>query len=403
MYTLIEKPELRAPIKSWLPPEEIEPGAMEQLVNTANHPEIGAHVAVMPDCHVGYGVTIGSVVPTVNAVIPNAVGVDIGCGIHAIQTGIPLDPGRMGQRFWREWAGQMAREVPTGFSWHKAPQKLGALDRRLRASSLQRLIREKAAVQLGTLGGGNHFLEAQVDEDGGIWLMVHSGSRNTGLQIANYYNRQAIAVTERRRLAVAKDLASLPLDDRIAQDYVEDMGWATDFALASREQMGEKMLRAFYRVLDRQGIAYDAPDALPSINIHHNFAQLEEHGGERVMVHRKGATSAYAGQLGIIPGSMGAKSYIVRGLGNDESFRSCSHGAGRRMGRNAAKKAITAAEFAASLEGTYSKASMSYVDEAPGAYKDVDVVVGRQADLVEVVHTLRPVMTVKGDSRAKED
>ena len=317
MYTLIEKPELRAPIKSWLPPEEIEPGAMEQLVNTANHPEIGAHVAVMPDCHVGYGVTIGSVVPTVNAVIPNAVGVDIGCGIHAIQTGIPLDPGRMGQRFWREWAGQMAREVPTGFSWHKAPQKLGALDRRLRASSLQRLIREKAAVQLGTLGGGNHFLEAQVDEDGGIWLMVHSGSRNTGLQIANYYNRQAIAVTERRRLVVAKDLASLPLDDRIAQDYVEDMGWATDFALASREQMGEKMLRAFYRVLERQGIAYDAPDALPSINIHHNFAQLEEHGGERVMVHRKGATSAYAGHAGHRAGDRARDVRTVDGGGND--------------------------------------------------------------------------------------
>jgi tRNA-splicing ligase RtcB len=403
MYTLIEKPELRAPIKSWLPPEEIDPGAMEQLVNTANHPEIGAHVAVMPDCHVGYGVTIGSVVPTVGVVIPNAVGVDIGCGIHAIQTGIPLDPGRMGQRFWREWAGQVARDVPTGFAWHKAPQKLGALDRKLRASSLQRLIREKAAVQLGTLGGGNHFLEAQVDEDGEIWLMVHSGSRNTGLQIANHYNRQAIDVTARRRLAVGKDLASLPLDDQTAQDYVEDMAWATDFALASRERMGEKMLRALYRVLDRQGIAYDAPDAPPSINIHHNFAQLEEQGGGRVMVHRKGATSAYAGQLGIIPGSMGSKSYIVRGLGNDESFRSCSHGAGRRMGRKAAKRAITPAEFAASLEGTYSKASMSYVDEAPGAYKDVDVVIGRQADLVEVVHTLRPIMTVKGDSRAKED
>jgi len=403
MYTVIDNPDLRAPIKSWLPPEEIEPGAMEQLVNTASHPEIGSHVAVMPDCHVGYGVTIGSVVPTVNAVIPNAVGVDIGCGIHAIQTGIPLDRGRMDQRFWRDWAGQVSRDVPTGFSWHKTPQDLGALDRPLRASSLQHLIREKAAVQLGTLGGGNHFLEAQVDEDGEIWLMVHSGSRNTGLQIANYYNRKAIAVTERRRLAVGKDLASLPLDDRTAQDYIADMAWATDFALASREQMGRRMLHALYRVLERQGIAYDAPEAPLSINIHHNFAQLEEHGGRQVMVHRKGATSAFDGQLGIIPGSMGSKSYIVCGLGNDESFRSCSHGAGRRMGRKAAKKAISAADFAASLDGTYSKASMSYVDEAPAAYKDVDVVIGRQADLVEVVHTLRPIMTVKGDSRAKED
>jgi tRNA-splicing ligase RtcB (3'-phosphate/5'-hydroxy nucleic acid ligase) len=403
MYTLIETPELRAPIKTWLPPDEIEAGAMEQLVNTASHPEIGSHVAVMPDCHVGYGVTIGSVVPTVNAVIPNAVGVDIGCGIHAIQTGIPFDHEQMGQRFWREWSGQVAREIPTGFSWHKAPQKLGALDRKLRATSLQHLLREKAAVQLGTLGGGNHFLEAQVDQDGGIWLMVHSGSRNTGLQIANHYNHKAIVATERRRLLVGKDLASLPLDDQSAQDYIEDMAWATDFAFASREQMGQKMLRALYRVLDTHRIPHVSPDDLPSINIHHNFAQVEEHGGTPVMVHRKGATSAFAGQLGIIPGSMGSTTYIVRGLGNEESFRSCSHGAGRRMGRKAAKRAITPAEFAASLDGTYSKASMSYVDEAPAAYKDVDVVIGRQTDLVEVMHTLRPIMTVKGDSRAKED
>ncbi len=365
MYTLIDTPELRAPIKTWLPVDEIEAGAMEQLINTASHPEIGSHVAVMPDSHVGYGVTIGSVVPTVNAVIPNAVGVDIGCGIHAIQTGIPYHREQMGKDFWREWSGQVAREVPTGFSWHKAPQKLGELDRKMRASSLQHLLKEKAAVQLGTLGGGNHFLEAQVDQDGGIWLMVHSGSRNTGLQIANYYNHLAIAMTERRRLPVGKDLASLPLDEQIAQDYIEDMAWATDFAFASREQMGQKMLRALYRVLDVRRMTYVAADTLPSINIHHNFAQLEEHGGESVMVHRKGATSAYEGQLGIIPGSMGSKSYIVRGLGNDESFRSCSHGAGRRMGRNAAKRSITLAEFAASLDGTYSKQSMSYVDEAP--------------------------------------
>jgi tRNA-splicing ligase RtcB (3'-phosphate/5'-hydroxy nucleic acid ligase) len=407
MYTLIEKAGLRAPIKTWLPVGEIEAGAMDQLVNTASHPEIGSHVAVMPDCHVGYGVTIGSVVPTGNAVIPNAVGVDVGCGIHAIQTGIPYDRERMGmglgKNFWREWSGQVAREVPTGFSWHKAPQKLGALDRKLRASSLQHLVREKAAVQLGTLGGGNHFLEAQVDQDGGIWLMVHSGSRNTGLQIANFYNHKAVVMTERRRLPVGKDLASLPLDDATAQDYLEDMAWATDFAFASREQMGQKMLRALYRVLEFHRIPYTAPKNLTTINIHHNFAHLEEHGGETVMVHRKGATSAYEGQLGIIPGSMGSRSYIVRGLGNEESFRSCSHGAGRRMGRNAARKAITPAEFAASLDGTYSKASMSYVDEAPAAYKDVDVVISRQTDLVEVVHTLQPIITVKGDSRARED
>lgn len=403
MVVVIETPETGVPIRSWLPREEIEKGAWEQLVNVSNHPEIGSHVAVMPDCHVGYGVPIGCVAPTIGSVIPNAVGVDIGCGLHAIQTGIAYDRERMDQRFWREWASHVAREVPTGFASHKAPQKLGPLDRKLRATDLQRLLKEKAAFQLGTLGGGNHFLEAQVDEVGEIWLMVHSGSRNTGLRIANHYNGLAVDLTTRRRLDVGKDLASLPLDHEWGQDYLHDMQWATDFALANRKEMGQKLLRWLWRTMEahRMPVTHDAP--LQVINIHHNFARLEEHGGQQVMVHRKGATSAAKGEMGVIPGSMGTPSFIVLGLGNPDSFESCSHGAGRVMGRNVARKSITAKAFAESLAGTFSKASMSYVDEAPLAYKDVEMVVDRQRDLVEVVHTLRPLMTVKGDSKARED
>lgn len=402
MSILIESPETGVPVRSWLPPDEIEEGAMQQLVNVSNHPDIGSHVAVMPDCHVGYGVPIGCVAPTVGAVIPNAVGVDIGCGLHAIRTGIRYDKERMGQRFWREWAGHAAREVPTGFASHKTPQKLGPLDRALRASPLQKLLKQKAAYQLGTLGGGNHFLEAQVDQSDELWLMVHSGSRNTGLRIANHYNGLAVDLATLRRQE-DKDLASLPLDDQTGQDYLSDMQWATDFALANREEMGRKLLRALWRTMDAHRIPVDRDEPVQVINIHHNFARMEEHDGQQVMVHRKGATSAAAGEIGVIPGSMGSPSYIVRGRGNPHSLESCSHGAGRMMGRNVARKTITHDAFAASLAGTYSKPSMSYVDEAPLAYKDVEIVIQRQHDLVDVVHTLRPLVTVKGDSKARED
>jgi tRNA-splicing ligase RtcB len=396
---VINEPDFTVPIKSWLPVEEIEPGAFEQLRNTARHPEAAAHIAVMPDCHVGFGVTIGSVFPTADAVLPNAVGVDIGCGMCAIDTGVTYDRERMDKNFWRRWSGDVARNIPTGFNTHRSPQDLGELNRKLRASNLQPLIAQKAATQLGTLGGGNHFLEAQVDEHDTIWFMVHSGSRNTGLRIAKHYDDLARDITKRRGLTVGEGLASLPLDDQTGQDYLTDMAWATDFALESRKRMIVQMLCAFDPLLE---IDLDsAGDRF--INIHHNFAALEKHGGELVTVHRKGATSADAGQLGIIPGSMGAASYIVRGKGNPESLRSCSHGAGRAMGRGAARKQISEVEFQRSLEGTYSKPSATYIDEAPQAYKDIDVVIGRQLDLIDIVHKLTPIITVKGDSRARED
>jgi len=389
-------------VRTWLPPGEIEPGAMEQIVNSARHPEVADAIAIMPDCHVGYGVTIGCVFPTINAVVPNAVGVDIGCGMSAINTGVRLDERRFDRQFWRALSGDVQRNIPTGFAGNRTPARLERLDRPLRATELQSLVRDKAPAQLGTLGGGNHFLEAQVDEAGTVWFMVHSGSRHTGLRIANHYHTLAVANSQARGLDVGRDLSSLPLDDQVGQDYLVDMTWAAEFALESRLRMVRGLVQIFADRIERLGILIN-PEALPVINIPHNVAGLEMHGGRTVMVHRKGATSANLDEMGIIPGSMGSPSYIVRGRGNPLSFNSCSHGAGRRMGRKRAKEQITQSDFERSLQNTFSKASMTYVDEAPGAYKPIETVIERQQDLVEIVHTLRPIITVKGDSKARED
>lgn len=410
-YTTYSEADALVPAYLWLPLEEVEAGALDQIRAATRHPDVAEslHVSVMPDCHVGYGVTIGSVVPTFNSVIPNAVGVDIGCGMCAVNTGIQLTE-EMGRDFWRAWAGQVMRDVPTGFATHKVPQDLGGLDRPLKAKSLQSLIEGKAAYQLGTLGGGNHFMEAQVDENGDIWLMVHSGSRHTGLRIANHYHELAIEQSGARGLhrVIDKDLSSLRLDSDAGQNYLHDMHWAEQFAFRSRLAMLSEMQKAFLSSVNKFKIDHPMEEGWRGyqpqmINIHHNFASLETHDGVEVMVHRKGATQAQDGQLGIIPGSMGTNSYIVRGKGSPDSLESCSHGAGRRMGRNAAKREFTTEQFAESLHGTHSKASGAYLDEAPMAYKDIDTVIGRQLDLIDIVHTLKPIMTVKGDSKAKED
>lgn len=404
-YTVFKESDSLVPAFLWLPLREVESGALDQIRNSIKHPDISRHLhlAVMPDCHVGYGVTIGSVVPTTDTVIPNAVGVDIGCGICAVNTGIRHTE-EMDRDFWRGWSGQVMRAVPTGFSTHKQPQDLDSLDRSLRARSLQSLVDTRARMQLGTLGGGNHFMEAQLDEQNRIWLMVHSGSRHTGLRIANHYHDLAIHQSAARGLhkSTGKDLSSLRLDTAAGQDYLHDMHWAEEFAFQSRLQMLEAMREELLESVARLA---DAPQAENHevINIHHNFASLEEHGGEEVMIHRKGATQAKRGQMGIIPGSMGTTSYIVRGKGNPDSLESCSHGAGRQMGRKAAKRQLTTERFADSIAGTHSSPSGKYLDEAPDAYKDIDVVIARQADLIDVVHQLRPIMTVKGDSKSRDD
>lgn len=392
MPEVYSDPGFRVPIKCWLPVEEIEQGAMAQLRNAAEHPEAIEHIAVMPDCHQGYGIPVGSIFVTEGSVIPNAVGVDIGCGVGAYPTGVTLDES-MDKSYWRSWGGRVMRDVPTGFSQHKQRQFMGPLDTGLRAKELQPLLREKAAVQLGTLGGGNHFLEVTADEEDKLWFLTHSGSRHTGLRIANHYHKLAVALKPVRGLQTVDSLASLAVDDQTGQDYLHDMAWAADFASANRARMLEAMVRAF-------GLEFDEDRA---IDVPHNYAWIEGEGRDVRVVHRKGATSAKKGEIGVIPGSMGTASYIVRGLGNKESFESCSHGAGRQMSRKAAKERISEEVFASSLAGTYSRASMAYVDEAPAAYKDIDLVIERQADLIEVVTRLRPVITIKGDSRAKED
>jgi len=397
MYQTIQEPEFKAPIKTWLPPKEIEPGALDQLKNAAKHPDVGPHVAVMPDCHVGFGVTIGCVFPTVDAVIPTAVGVDIACGMCAVPTGREYKPKRMDARYWQRWAKDVQAAVPTGFGVHKQRQQWDGFDVELKARELQPLIRDKAAVQLGTLGGGNHFMEAQVDETGQIWVMVHSGSRHTGLRIADHYTAWAKALHKKRGIDAPLDLAALPLDDEVSHDYLHDMEWATVFALESRYRMLEAMLAALGMEPDEVG------GREGFINIHHNFARIEEHFGRSLVVHRKGATSARDGEIGIIPGSMGAPSYIVRGRGNEESFASCSHGAGRRMGRKQAKRSLDEAALKEALAGTHTRPSLGFLDEAPQAYKDVTKVLAQQQDLVEIVHTLKPIVTVKGDSKAKDD
>ncbi|MFL5758110.1 MAG: RtcB family protein [Thermomicrobiales bacterium] len=397
MYTVIASREQRVPIKAWLPPAEIEPAAMEQLKNAANHPDVEPHVSVMPDCHVGHGVTIGCVLPTENTLLPTAVGVDIGCGMCAVPTGVKFHPKRMDAGYWKKWGNSVQRSVPTGFYAHQQRQRWDGLEVSLCAQPLQLLLRDKAPFQLGTLGGGNHFLEAQVDENGQIWCMVHSGSRHTGLRIAAHYTDLAKALTELRGINVPPGLWSLPLEEQVAQDYAHDMTWATDFALESRYRMLEAMLEAFGLGVE------DVGGRIAVINIHHNFAQIEEHQGRLLVIHRKGATSARPGEMGIIPGSMGAPSYIVRGLGNEESFASCSHGAGRKMSRTQAKKTIGEDALKSALKGTFTAPSKGVLDEAPQAYKDVTKVIARQTDLIEVIHTLRPIMTIKGDSKARDD
>ena len=266
-----------AEIRSWLPELEIEPGAMDQIRQTAAHPEVADAIAIMPDCHVGFGVTIGCVFPTVDAVIPNAVGVDIGCGMCAVNTGIRLDKRRFDKQFWRGWMGDVQRSVPTGFATHANGQSLGPLERPLRAQGLQNVMLEKASRQIGTLGGGNHFLEAQVDQDEFIWLMVHSGSRHTGLRIANEYHQKAINSSKSRGLKINPALSSLRLDEQDGQDYLADMTWATDFALESRLRMIRAMIDSLDRKTDRLGVNVDV-DTVEIINIHHNFAR---HRGAR--------------------------------------------------------------------------------------------------------------------------
>jgi len=383
----------KKPIKLWL--EDMDSGAMEQARNLANFPFVHSHVAIMPDAHLGYGMPIGGVMATVGVVVPNAVGVDIGCGMCAQQTSLnSLDSDKL-----KALLAHIRKTIPLGFKHHKQAQdqhlmpkaKGGVPITDLQIVSSQY---ESGRTQLGTLGGGNHFIEIQKGSDGFIWIMIHSGSRNLGFQVANFYNKLAGRLSGRFGSTVPKNwqLAFLPVESKEGQQYLLEMQYCVDFAYANRKLMMERVKEGLMRIA--------APVHFGQfINIAHNYASLETHFHKNVLVHRKGATSAREGEIGIIPGSQGTPSYLVRGKGNRESFQSCSHGAGRKMGRKQAQRVLDLHKEQKRLEDQgilHAIRCMRDLDEAAGAYKDIDEVVENQLDLVEVIVTLKPLAVIKG-------
>jgi tRNA-splicing ligase RtcB len=381
----------RIPIKSWC--ERVESDALLQAENLAAHPMTFRHVALMPDCHVGYGMPIGGVIACERAVIPNAVGVDIGCGVLAARTDLPV--GSTAPEVLKTVLGLLRPRVPVGFDHHRKPQPWSGWSKAPTYAPPVARELESARCQLGTLGGGNHFMEIQAGDDGFCWLMIHSGSRNFGLKIAEYYHRLAGKHCGRKgAVAPSPDLTWLDLDTDEARQYLDAMNFALEFARENRARMMETFAGCF--CAETGGHVQD------TINIHHNYAAPEKHFGRMVMVHRKGATSARRGEAGIVPGSMGASSYIVRGKGNPESFESCSHGAGRRLGRNQANRTLTVEEANRAMQGivfgrwSHDRKGRVDLSEAPQAYKNIDDVMAAQADLVEIVVKLRPLAVIKG-------
>lgn len=386
-----ERQGTRIPIKSWCEP--VESGALIQVENLAAHPMTFRHVALMPDCHVGYGMPIGGVIACEHAVIPNAVGVDIGCGMLAAQTDLPVESVSM--ETLKSVLGALRSRIPVGFEHHRQPQSWSGWQKAPTQCPPVARELDSARRQLGTLGGGNHFLEIQAGDDDCVWLMIHSGSRNFGLKIAEYYHQLARKRCDRNGIDIpSPDLAYLDLDSDGAREYLAAMNFALDFARENRECMMETFAACF--------CAATGGHTGDTINIHHNYADRETHFGRTVMVHRKGATSARKDQLGIIPGSMGSPSYIVRGKGNPDSFESCSHGAGRRLGRNQANRTLTIEEADRAMRGivfgrwSRDRKGRPDLSEAPQAYKDIDEVIAAQDDLVEVVTKLRPLAVIKG-------
>jgi tRNA-splicing ligase RtcB len=380
--------------------DEIEVSARQQLVNISRLPIVHHHVAAMPDVHLGIGATVGSVIPTKRAIIPAAVGVDIGCGMMATQlslTGNDLDERKLKSVFT-----QISRDVPVGFGQHNDRDARTDAAKHFK-KDLSRILQKHGGIgkrvgknsswvnQLGSLGGGNHFIEVCLDEESRVWAMLHSGSRGIGNAIGSYFIELARKDAERNQVQLPdRDLAYFPEGAQHFDDYVEAVGWAQDYARANREEMMDLVLEAMRRHLPSFEVTGGA------VNCHHNYVEREEHYGERVWLTRKGAIRAGAGELGIIPGSMGARSYIVRGKGSAESFHSCAHGAGRRMSRNAAQKQFSLKDLEEQTQGVVCRKDKGVIDEIPGAYKNIDEVMANQSDLVDVVHTLKQVLCVKG-------
>lgn len=377
-------------IKSWC--DNPEDGCIEQSKNLANLPFAFKHIALMPDTHHGYGMPIGGVLATHGVVIPNAVGVDIGCGMCAVKTNLTVDGFPVGAL--KAVMGEIRKAVPVGLAHHKEKLAAQAMPIVLEKMPIVEREFEKARTQLGTLGGGNHFIEIQKDEYGGIWIMIHSGSRNLGKQVADHYNKIAKTMNAKWYTSVdpKSDLAFFPSDTAEARAYLAEMNYCLTFSKANRAKMMEAIKTAFHLV---------NPDTQfgETLDIQHNYAAWENHFGQNVIVHRKGATQARLGQQGIIPGSQGTCSYIVEGLGNPDSFMSCSHGAGRRMGRKEAERKLVLADEVKRMDDKgilHGIRGQSDLDEAAGAYKDIDLVMEEQKDLVKIITRLEPMGVIKG-------
>jgi tRNA-splicing ligase RtcB len=396
-----------AQLKLWDSAGPFEAGAMQQLRNVASLPFVFKHIAGMPDVHWGMGATVGSVIATKQAIVPAAVGVDIGCGMMAVRT--TLTASQLPDSLSAIRA-EIERAVPKGMEssqtanhvkggWAITPNSIGRAWNDKFEARWRRILAKhpkvdgKTGDQLGSMGGGNHFIEVCLDEEDRVWVMLHSGSRGTGNRIGVYFidaAKQAIAKEQLDFHLVDKDLAFLSEGSQLFDDYIEAMHFAQDYAMANRELMMIRVLEALRSHV--RGFKTDKQ----AINCHHNYATREHHFGEQVWVTRKGAVSARTGELGIIPGSMGTGSFIVEGLGNEESFCSCSHGAGRVMSRSQAKKLITLEQHAEAMKGIEARVDEGVLDESPAAYKDIGAVMAAQQDLVAIRHRLRQVINVKG-------
>lgn len=396
------------PIKHWTRGVQLEHRAHDQLCNIATLPFIYKHIAAMPDVHWGQGATIGSVIPTKGAIIPAAVGVDIGCGMLAQKTNLTandLPDNLLAVRSAIEAAVPHGRTDNGGKNdrgaWGNIPDIVRGLWREKYSDNYKKLVEKHPKVKafntvrhLGTLGTGNHFIEVCLDETDSVWIMLHSGSRGMGNRIGMYFIQQAKKDMERWFINLPdKDLAYITEGSKLFGDYVEAVHFAQSFAKDNRFIMMVNILNALAEIFGED--FYEDIETM-AVNCHHNYIAKEQHFGSNVWITRKGAVRAREGDLGIIPGSMGVKSYIVRGKGNPESFHSCSHGAGRRMSRTEAKRTFTLEDHATATEGVECRKDAGVIDETPGAYKDIDAVMAAQSDLVEIIHTLKQVVCVKG-------
>ena len=395
------------PVKAWTKGVPLEDAARQQLLNAAQLPFIFKWIAAMPDVHWGIGATVGSVIPTKGAIIPAAVGVDIGCGMMAVQTSLnarDLPDNLKGIRSAIETAVPHGRTNRGGAgdrgAWHNIPernQEVWASELKARYDAIlakhPKLDRGNHANHLGTLGTGNHFIEVCLDESESVWFMLHSGSRGVGNRMGNYFIDVARKDMQKFFVNLPDvDLAYFPERTEHFDDYIEAVEWAQDYARRNRDLMMEQIVA----VVRASGEVRPFAAKLQAINCHHNYVAREKHFKENVLITRKGAVRAREGDMGIIPGSMGSRSYIVRGKGNPESFCSCSHGAGRAMSRKEAKRRFTVEDHMRMTEGVECRKDEDVIDETPAAYKPIDAVMAAQADLVEIVHTLRQVVCVKG-------